>query len=96
MKNTDALRVACQMKPWNILDILRVHHSMWSNCLAKRRRRGPSYTRIMPFPFSAGIQLSMDSANESRLYCVTSSLIDWAHNQYDPLQCNNPCYAAQK
>ena len=41
----------------------------------------------MPIMFTewpAGIILSMGSANESRRYIVTSSLIGWAHTQNDP------------
>ena len=30
------------------------------------------------------ISLSMGSANERRCYCVTPSLIGWAHSQTDP------------
>ena len=32
-------------------------------------------------PLGAGIILGMDSANERRLYVVTSSIIGWAHTQ---------------
>ena len=36
------------------------------------------------FMFDTGIILCMRPANERRRYCVTSSLICWAHSQNDP------------